>query len=158
MDAYGRAKFKNYHHVACNFDLILAQADKQQIPPADFVKTIAPVDPPPAVAVQAVKECKADEMSFDDMEYILGYRDASVANTAAAAQVWSAIQTRQKNGTVRIQFDVKVVAANATVIDVGLPATGNAPMPLIYGWRWRPRWRRSGKRRDDHRERHIRGR
>jgi tetratricopeptide (TPR) repeat protein len=120
MDAYGRAKFKNYHHVACNFDLILAQVDKQQNPPADFIKTIAPVDPPPAVAVQAVKECKGDEMSFDDMEYILGYRDASVANTAAAAQVWNAIQARQKNGTVRIQFDVKVVAANSTVIDAAL--------------------------------------
>lgn len=120
MDAYGRAKFKNYHHVACNFDLILAQADKQQNPPADFIKTIAPVDPPPAVAVQAVKECKAEEMSFDDMEYILGYRDASAANADAAAQVWSAIQSRQKNSTVRIQFDVKVVAANATVIDAAL--------------------------------------
>ena len=38
----------------------------------------------------------------------------------AAAQVWSAIQARQKNGTVRIQFDVKVVAANSTVIDAAL--------------------------------------
>jgi tetratricopeptide (TPR) repeat protein len=120
MDAYGRAKFTNYHHVACSFDLILAQASKQQNPPADFVKTIAPVVPPPAVAVQAVKECKPDEMSFDDVEYILGYRDASAANTDAAAQVWGSILSRQKNGTVRIQLEVKVVAANDTVIDAAL--------------------------------------
>jgi len=120
IDKYGRAKFANYHHITCNFDLILAQADKQQKPPADFAKTIAPVDPPAAVAVQAVKECKVSEMSFEDWEYILGYRDASAANADAAAQVWSAIQSRQKNGTVRIQFEVKVVAANATVIDAAL--------------------------------------
>lgn len=127
IERYGRVKFGNYHHILCNFDLILTQAAKQADAPADFAKTITPVNPPAAVAVQAVKECKVSEMSFDDFEYILGFRDASPANKDAAGQVWAMIQSMQKGGSVKIQIPVKVVAASAASIDASIVTDAQRP-------------------------------
>ena len=117
IDAYGRAKYKRYHGSEDGWDKIVAQAAQGTAVPAGFAQGIKPAPSPAEIAVIAVKDNDPKDMSIEDWEYILGYRDASPENKAAADKVWQTIQTLQKNGAAKVKVPLKVVTASASTID-----------------------------------------
>jgi hypothetical protein len=77
--------------------------------------------PSPAdLAVIAVRDNDPADLSFSDYEYVLGYRDASPANKAAADKVWAAIQAKERNGAAKLQIPVTVIKADAAFLDVAI--------------------------------------
>lgn len=86
-------------------------------PPA----TSAQANPTPAdLAVQAVQQYDPASLSFSDREFILGFRDASPANRAAAEKVWKSILAMEKNGKARLKIPAMVITANADSLDVAV--------------------------------------
>jgi len=70
--------------------------------------------------VQAVRENDPASLSFSDWKLILSQRDASPANKEAAAKVWNAIQTLQKNGAARLKIPVNIVASTKDTIQAAI--------------------------------------
>jgi len=120
IGTYGKARYKKYHGNEDGWDELLAAAAAQAAPPPDFAKGIKPAPSPAEIAVQALREVDPASMSFSDWEFILSHRDASPANKDAAAKVWNAIQTLQKNGGARLKLPVKIVAATKDTIQAAI--------------------------------------
>jgi len=120
MVQYGKAKYIGYHGGDDGWDQMVAQAAKQAALPADFAQSVKPAPTPPEIAVKAVAQNDPAALSFSDWEYVLGYRDASPANKAAADKVWTAIQQKQKGG--KLKLHVKVIAATLETIDAAVTA------------------------------------
>ncbi|HZL58834.1 MAG TPA: tetratricopeptide repeat protein [Stellaceae bacterium] len=118
--AYGSAKYRNYHGGDDGWDQIMAQAATQSAPPANFAKSIKSAPSPAEIAVNAVRDNDPSTLSFSDWEYVLGFRDASPANQAAADKVWQTIQAHQKNGAVKLKISVKVISATRDSIDAAI--------------------------------------
>ncbi|HKE33410.1 MAG TPA: tetratricopeptide repeat protein [Candidatus Angelobacter sp.] len=116
MEAYGKAKYKNYHGGDDGWDDLIKEASTETAPPTiDGVK-IKKAPTPPELAVKAVQENDPQSLSFSDWEFVLQYQDASPANKNAADKVWQAIQSRQKNGQAKLKVPVKVISATKDMI------------------------------------------
>jgi hypothetical protein len=120
MIAYGKAKYKRYHGAEDGWDQIVAQAARQGAPPAGFAAGIKPAPTAAEIAVAAVKENESGTLSFGDMEFVLSYRDASLANKEAADKVWKAIREKEKNGSVQLKMEVVVVSATSETIEAAI--------------------------------------
>jgi hypothetical protein len=119
IDAYGRAKYKRYHGGEDGWDALVAQAAvATALPPKDFDKSIVRAPTAAEIAVKAVQDNDPGSFSFEDMEFILGLRDASPANKDAAERVWRALQERGANAAFK--FRIKVIAATATTIEAAI--------------------------------------
>jgi len=118
IDAYGRAKYKRYHGGEDGWDALVKQAAASAAPPKDFATSIVRAPTEAEIAVKAVQDNDPGSFSFEDMEFILGLRDASPANKDAAERVWRALQERGANGAFKIR--VKVIAATATTIEAAI--------------------------------------
>jgi hypothetical protein len=104
---YEVAKYRHYHGSEDGWSAILTQASAAALtPPAGF--SVKPAPTPAELAVQAVAENDPNSLSFSDKIFILGLRDASPENHAAADKVWASILALQ--GSKRLQIPVKVVA------------------------------------------------
>ena len=118
IDAYGRAKYKRYHGNDGGWDAVVKQAAASAALPKDFAKSITAAPTPPEIAVQAVRDNDPGSFSFEDMEFILAWRDASPANKDAAERVWRALQ--QRAASARFKIQVKIIAATATTIEAAI--------------------------------------
>jgi hypothetical protein len=118
IDAYGRAKYKRYHGSEDGWDAVVKQAAAQPSMPRDFANSITAAPTPAEIAVKAVQDNDPGSFSFEDMEFILGLRDTSPANKAAAERVWRAIQ--QRSAGARLKLEVKVIAASTTTIEAAI--------------------------------------
>jgi len=116
IENYGKAKYRKYHGADDGWDKIVASAGNQSEPPGDFAASIPRVPTPAELAVKAVQENDPASLSFSDWEYVLSFRDASPANKQAAARVWQAIQSINKNGAAKIKIAVKVISVSKDTI------------------------------------------
>jgi hypothetical protein len=117
-DAYGRAKYKRYHGGEDGWDAVVKQAASGTAIPKDFANAITRAPTPAEIAVKAVQDNDPGSFSFEDMEFILGLRDASPANREAAERVWRALQER--GAGARFKLRVKVIAASTTTIEAAI--------------------------------------
>jgi tetratricopeptide (TPR) repeat protein len=118
--AYAAGRYEAYHGSLEGFDRIAQQAAGQTEPPPDFARSVSPAPGPAALAVQVVRDHKAAELSFADWEYVLGFRDASPGNRAAADEVWAALQALQEGGAVRLRFPARVVAQSGSLVELAI--------------------------------------
>jgi hypothetical protein len=118
IDAYGRAKYKRYHGSEDGWDAVVKQAASATAIPKDFAGSITRAPTSAEIAVKAVQDNAPDSLSIEDMEFILGLRDASPANKEAADRVWRALQQRVAGS--RFQFQVKIITATATTIEAAI--------------------------------------
>jgi len=116
--AYGRAKYRKFHGVECSYGPIEAKAEKQAALPPNFAKGIAAGAESAALAAQAVKECEPAALSLTDAEFVLGFREATPANKAAADKVWLALLAKQK--TAKLKLAVRVVSSSPASLDVAV--------------------------------------
>jgi tetratricopeptide (TPR) repeat protein len=119
IEKYGKAKFKTYHGSEDGWDGIVAAA-RQDTPTPGFAARITAAPSPADLAVIAVRDNDPASLSISDWEYVLGYRDASPANKVAADKVWTTIQARQQNGTVKLKLPATVIKAEAASLDVAI--------------------------------------
>jgi hypothetical protein len=117
---YGKAHYKKYHGSEDGWQELLAVVAGQTAPPPDFAMRIKPAPSPAEIAVQAVRDNDPASLSFSDWELVLSQRDASPANREAAAKVWNAIQTLQKNGAARLKIPVNIVASTKDTIQAAI--------------------------------------
>jgi hypothetical protein len=120
-DAIGRiatSAYLHYHGGGDGWAQIATAAATQSVLPSGF--TVAPRFTPAELAVQATDGDKVARLSFSDWETVLSFRDASPENKAAAEKVWTAIQTLQRGGTIRLKLPAVVVAVTATTIDAAV--------------------------------------
>jgi hypothetical protein len=118
VGAYARAKYVRYHGGLDGWEVIMTQAQTESAPPAGFMVARAPS--PADLAVQAVRDNDPATLSFSDWEFVLAQRDVSPANHAAADKVWSVIQAKQKNGSVRLKLQVLVIGQGADGFDAAV--------------------------------------
>jgi hypothetical protein len=118
IDGYGRAKYKRYHGSEDGWDTVLRQAAAGAAIPKDFAGGITRAPTAAEIAVKAVQDNDPGTFSIEDMEFILGQRDASPANKEAAARVWRTVQERA--AAARLKLEVKVIAATATTIEAAI--------------------------------------
>jgi hypothetical protein len=121
--AYGKAKYKKYHGSADGWDAFAASVAAQNTPPpaAELAKLIPKAPTPCEIAVKAVKDNNPADLSFSDYEFVLQQRDCSAANQDAADRVWNTIQSKQKNGEVKMRLNgVKLIASNQRSMEAAL--------------------------------------
>ena len=111
IETYAKARYKNFHGSYDGWDKVVAAAATQTAPPVDFAHSITAKPTPAEVAVAAIKENDPATMSFSDWEFVLSLAEESPANTQAAEKVWQAIMAMSKNGTAKLQIEVKVISA-----------------------------------------------
>ncbi len=121
IQSYVLAKYKRFHGSDEGWQGIVTQASAPATEPPDSF-AVKPRATPAEIAVQAVAENDVNSMSFSDWIFILGLRDASPANHAAADKVWAAIVAKQ--GSSRLQLAAKVVAVTPDGLDVALTDEG----------------------------------
>jgi len=118
---YFLAKYKKYHGSTDDWNQRVAAAAQQTAPPPDFVASIPLAPTPCDLAAQAVQQNDPGNLSYSDYELVLSCRDKTPANKAAAEKVWTFIQTKEKNGEVKMRLNgVKVIAAAADTMDVAI--------------------------------------
>lgn len=117
IENYAKAQYRKYHGSIDGWDAIEAAAATQAALPVGFVAGIKRAPAPAEIAVKAVADNDPATLSLRDWEYVLGFRDASPANTAAAQKVWAAIQSKQRSGAVKLRLPVTVISATANTID-----------------------------------------
>ena len=117
---FAKAKYKHYHGGDDGWDAIVKAAGVKGAMPKTFAASIKPAPTAAEIAVKEVNENDPAQLSFSDWEYVLSYRDASPANTAAAAKVWAAIQAMEKNGATKLKMDVTVVSATSDAIEASI--------------------------------------
>jgi hypothetical protein len=117
IEKYAKAKYRRYHGGEDGWDAITAQAAAGGPVPEGFA--VKPAPTPAELAVMAVAQYGADDLSFSDWEFILSMRDASPANADAAAKVWVAIQAKQAGGK-RLQIPVLVISVQPGGLDVAI--------------------------------------
>lgn len=115
---YCKAKYKRYHGSNDGWDAFVSDAAGAKVLPTEIGIKAAPT--PAELAVQAVQQNAPEDLSFSDKEFILGFRDASPANTDAADKVWASIQAMQKNGEARLEIPVKIISASEGSIDAAI--------------------------------------
>jgi hypothetical protein len=99
----------------------MATAATQTAPPADFVASIPLAPTPCDMAALAAQQNAPDTLSFSDYELILSCRDKTPANKDAAEKIWTFLQTKEKNGEVKMKIPVKVIAVtDPSSMDVAL--------------------------------------
>lgn len=113
---FGKAKYRKYHGGDDGWDDIVAHAATQGAPPKDFAAGIKPAPTPAEIAVNAVRDNDPASLSFSDWEFVLGLRDASDTNKAAADKVWQAIRAKERDGAARLKLPVKVISADKDTI------------------------------------------
>ena len=118
IDAYGRAKYKRYHGGEDGWDAVVRQAASGAAISKDFASSITRAPTPAEIAVKAVQDNDPGSFSFEDMEFILGLRDASPANKEAAERVWRALQER--GAGARFKLRVKVIASTPATIEAAI--------------------------------------
>jgi tetratricopeptide (TPR) repeat protein len=118
METFGKDKYTAFHGGDDGWSEILATGDEPALP-ANFAKTVAAAPPPPALAVKMTDAGDPSQLSFSDWAFVLGFRDASPANKAAADKVWQAIQGLQKGGR-RLMIPVEVIGAYGDQLDGAL--------------------------------------
>ncbi|HWX54328.1 MAG TPA: hypothetical protein VN176_07020 [Verrucomicrobiae bacterium] len=120
MVAYCKSKYKKYHGNNDGWDQLQAGAIAQSALPSDFATSIKPAPTPCDLAVQAVKDNPAGDLSFGDWEFILSKAGCSPANKDAADKVWAAIQLKEKNGEAKLKISVKVISATKEAIEAAI--------------------------------------
>jgi tetratricopeptide (TPR) repeat protein len=124
---YFQSKYKKYHGSTDDWDKRVAAAATQTEPPSDFVASIPLAPTPCDLAAQAVQQNDPSTLSYSDYESVLSCRDKSPANKDAAEKVWTFIQTKEKNGEVKLKVPVMVIAsADASSLDVALSEDNQA--------------------------------
>jgi hypothetical protein len=109
ISPYLTSRYKKYHGGMDGWDQLVTSTAAATAPPAGF--TIKPAPTVCELAADAVPPGKPIELSFSDRETVLGCRDKSPANKAAAEAVWQDLQKLQKNGEAKLKVPVKVIAA-----------------------------------------------
>jgi tetratricopeptide (TPR) repeat protein len=120
---YAKAKYRKYHGGNDGWDAFVTSVATQNTPPsaAGLAQAITKAPTLCELAVKAVKEYKPEDLSFADYEFVLQHRDCSPANKEAAEKIWAFIQTKQKNGEVKMRLNgVKVIAATKDTLDAAL--------------------------------------
>lgn len=120
IEKYGAAKYRKYHGSDEGWDKITAAAQTAGPPPAGFAAGIHAAPTPADLAVQAVQENDPASLSFSDWEYVLGFRDASLANKQAADKVWKTLRDKENNGKTKLKIPVLVLAATADSLDAAV--------------------------------------
>jgi hypothetical protein len=87
---------------------------------AGVAKAVNLAPTPAEIAVQAVQQYGVDALSFSDKEFILGLRDASPANHAAADKVWKALLALERNGKARLEIPVMVIAVDGNDLEAAI--------------------------------------
>jgi hypothetical protein len=136
ISSYGQGKYQKYHGGVDGWDKLLTDAATQVAPPPEFTVKAAPTEC--EIAADALKHNPADQLSFNDWEFILSHRDCSPAAGVAAKQVWQAIEAKQKNGDVKLKLQgVKVISATKDFIDAALTEenqqTDKADVHIVMG-------------------------
>ena len=118
INNYCQPSYRNYHGSDEGWQQFVQQYGAQSTPPAPV-----PVSRSTAVcnlAVDAVNNNPADQLSFSDKEFILSVEDCSSANKAAAEKTWQSIQLLQKNGQARLEIPVKVIRGSASTLEAAV--------------------------------------
>lgn len=120
ITTFAQRKYTSFHGGIEGWDAIRLRAGVSGPIPAGFAATIAPAPTPAELAVNAVRDNDPASLSIGDWEYVLSYRDASAANSAAAAKVWSAIQAVERGGAAKMAIPVVIVSADAAGIEASI--------------------------------------
>lgn len=117
MVAYCKARYRKYHGSDEGWEQIVKSSTSQTALPANFASSIKPAPTPCDLAVQAVQQNDAADLSFSDKEFILSKATCSPANKEAADKVWQSILALEKFGDARLQIPVKVIAVATDSLD-----------------------------------------
>jgi tetratricopeptide (TPR) repeat protein len=120
ITTFAQRKYTSFHGGIDGWDAIRVRAGVSGGIPAGFAATIALAPTPAELAVNAVRDNDPASLSIGDWEYVLSYRDASAANSAAAAKVWSAIQAAERGGAAKMAIPVVIVSADAAGIEASI--------------------------------------
>lgn len=120
MRDFGKNKYVAFHGDDDGWNDVIAAAGQSTLP-TDFAKKVSAAPPPPALAVKMANTGDPSQLSFTDWAFILGFRDATPANKAAADKVWQAIQGLQQKGR-RLKIPVQVIGAYGDQLDGALTA------------------------------------
>ena len=124
---YFVSKYKKYHGNTDDWNQRIAAAATQTAPPANFVASIPLAPTPCDLAAQAAQQNTVDQLSASDWELVLSCRDKTPANKAAAEQLWTQLQAKEKNGEAKLKIPVKVVAVpDANSMEVALSEDNQA--------------------------------
>ncbi|HEY2390961.1 MAG TPA: hypothetical protein VGK22_07280 [Candidatus Angelobacter sp.] len=127
MSPYFVSRYKKYHGNTDDWNQRVAAAATQTAPPADFVASIPLAPTPCDLAAQAVQQNDPGTLSYGDYELVLSCRDKTPANKDAAEKVWTFLQTKEKNGEVKIRLNgVKVITAATDTMDVAISEDNQA--------------------------------
>jgi tetratricopeptide (TPR) repeat protein len=118
ITGYCKASYKKFHGNEDGWGQVVTDAAVKESLPAGFTVKAKPTAA--EIAVQAVQQNAAEDLSFSDKEFILQFRDASPANKDAADKVWASIQAMQKNGTARLSILVKIISCTRDSIDAAI--------------------------------------
>jgi tetratricopeptide (TPR) repeat protein len=106
---FGRKRYIKYHGGEDGWDQVLAAAQANELPPADF--TIKPAPTPAEQAAKLVESKPINQMSFDEFQLIF-----TSGNQQASQQVWSQIENKP------IAFVAKVMEATPTKLTLAATA------------------------------------
>jgi tetratricopeptide (TPR) repeat protein len=120
ITTFAQRKYTSFHGGIDGWDAIRLRAGASGPIPTGFAATVARAPTPAEAAVKAVRDNDPASLSIEDWEYVLSYRDASPANSAAAAKVWSTIQSAEHDGTTMIAIPVVIVSTSADGIEASI--------------------------------------
>lgn len=128
MSPYFVSRYKKYHGNTDDWNQRVAAAATQTVPPANFVASIPLAPTPCDYAAQAVQQNDPSQLSYSDYEQVLSCRDKSPANKDAAEKVWTFIQTKEKNGEVKLKMPgIKIIAVpDPNTLDVAISEDNQA--------------------------------
>jgi hypothetical protein len=118
IDQLAKASYVSFHGGDDGWEDLLALAETETAPPADFTIKAAPS--PAELAVQAVQDNDPASLTVTDWEFVLAQRDASPANHEAADKVWAAIVAVQDGGASKLKLPVKVLSASRGSIEAAI--------------------------------------
>ncbi|HZQ92768.1 MAG TPA: hypothetical protein VFA60_13315 [Terriglobales bacterium] len=105
LTQYGRSKYIRYHGGEDGWPELLAQAKASPNPPAGF--TVAPAPTPPEQAAKMIQSKPVNQMTFDEIEFIL-----TSGNQQAAQQLWSQIENKP------IQLEAKLLSGSPAKLTI----------------------------------------
>jgi tetratricopeptide (TPR) repeat protein len=117
ITTFAQRTYQHFHGSIDGWDAIRVRAGVSGPIPTGFAASIARAPTPAEVAVQAVHDNDPATLSISDWEYVLSYRDASPANSEAAAKVWAFIQAKEKGGSIQMAFPLVIVSATSDAIE-----------------------------------------
>lgn len=110
MESYARSKYRSYHGSEDGWEQLVRKAASESAPPPGEI--VEKSQTPAELAVRAVQERDPAKLSFADDEFVLSYRDASLANKEAADKVWQSLRSNN-----RMKVSIKVVTATREMIE-----------------------------------------